>query len=74
MGRWYERIEEQEGKPIREVLKEAYDEFGVGKQVAAHFGISRGTLSDTLVILGLRQKTIVVCESEFQQEEHQCAS
>lgn len=55
-----QRIEQREGKPIRQILDELYQQHHTQKAVADALGISRATLSVWLIRLGLTEQTILV--------------
>jgi transcriptional regulator with PAS, ATPase and Fis domain len=55
-------IEKKTGRPIVDVIQDAYQKFGKQKLVAKELGVSLPTLCAWLSKLGLKQKTIVVLE------------
>jgi transcriptional regulator with PAS, ATPase and Fis domain len=60
-------IEKREGKPIREILIEVYPRYSNQADVAKALGISQPTLSQWLVRLELKVKTILVPSAVTEQ-------
>lgn len=58
------RIEQREGKPIRDILIETYPLYDKQAAVANALGISQPTLSQWIYRLGLKEKTILVQRDE----------
>lgn len=57
-------IEEQQGKPMSDILIEMYRHFNSQKEIADKLGISQPALSLWLVRLGLKEKTVLVPRDE----------
>ena len=55
-------VERERGQPIIEILKELYTQHGSQREVAQALGIAQSTLSQNLVRLRLKEKTILVEE------------
>jgi len=60
----FQQIEEREKKPMVEVLRERYEQYGSQKEVAKSLGVSQPTISLWLVRVGLKEKSIVVPKQE----------
>ena len=55
-------LEQEKGKPIREIIQHAFDQCDTQSEAADLLGISQSTLSLWLLRLGYRQKTKIVLE------------
>jgi transcriptional regulator with PAS, ATPase and Fis domain len=62
-------LEAQEGKPIKEILQEKYEQFGSQNKVADELGVHQSTLWTWLLKLGLEQKTVLVPREYNNQVE-----
>ena len=53
-------LENQHGKPIAQILREAYQTWGNQKDVAKALGVNQSTVSYWLLKCGLEEKSILV--------------
>lgn len=60
-----EAIERERGKPLKEVLKEDFQQFGTLAALARDLGVTQGTLQNWLLKCGLQLKTELV---EWERE------
>lgn len=58
------QIEKREGKPMRDILMETYPLYDNQAGVAKAIGISQPTLSQWIIRLGLKEKTVLVPRDE----------
>jgi len=56
----FKQVEQEKGRPMREILPMLYERLGNQRAVAKALGISQGTLSLWIRLCGLEIKTIVV--------------
>lgn len=59
-----ELIQQERGKPLKQILKELWETHESQQAVADELGVSQGTISLWMVRLGLTLKTIIVDERE----------
>lgn len=55
-------LEQEKGKPIQEIIQQAFDQSDTQSEAAKLLGVSQSTLSLWLMRLGYRQKTTIVLE------------
>lgn len=55
------------GKPLDQILQEAYSRHGSQVRVAQELGVSQGTISLWIKILGLREKVTLISAQEVRQ-------
>jgi hypothetical protein len=73
ISKWDEVVRNHKGKPMDLILTEAYETHDGQTSVAKHLGVSQGTVSLWLKILGLREKTTLVKRETKQPEEARTA-
>lgn len=56
----FKKVEIAKGKPMRAILKEAFERSKSQQAVASELGVTQGTISLWLMRCGLETKTIVV--------------
>jgi hypothetical protein len=56
----FKRVETAKGKPMRAILKEAFERLKSQQAVAAELGVAQGTISLWLMRCGLEIRTIIV--------------
>jgi DNA-binding MarR family transcriptional regulator len=69
ISKWDEVVKSHEGKPMEVILTEAYDQYDGQTAVAEHLGVSQGTISLWLKILGLKEKATLVKRETKQPEK-----
>lgn len=57
-------VQNERGKPIKQILFELWDKHGSQQAIAEELGVSQGTISLWMLRLGLTFKTIMVEEKE----------
>lgn len=66
----FKQIEAQQGKPMNEILLEAYEQYGDKSSVAKHLGVSRTTVWIWLLQVGLQERTVLVPKKEVLVNEN----
>jgi transcriptional regulator with PAS, ATPase and Fis domain len=57
-------IQQERGKPLKQVIKDLWEEHGSQQAVADELGVTQGTISLWMLRLGLTFKTIIVDQKE----------
>lgn len=57
-------VEQERGKPLKELILECWDKHGSQQGIADELGVSQGTISLWMLRLGLSFKTIIIDERE----------
>lgn len=63
------QLEKKHGKPLREILIEAFNRHGSQSAVAESLGVSQPTISLWLIRVNLKQQTVLRPMNQ-QQEQH----
>jgi hypothetical protein len=58
------KVQNERGKPIKQILFELWDKHGSQQAIAEELGVSQGTISLWMLRLGLTFKTIMVEDRE----------
>lgn len=53
-------VEEERGKPLKDVIKELWQEYESQEAIADELGVSQGTISLWMIRLGLAFKRVIV--------------
>lgn len=61
----FDALAKREGKPLKDVMRELYEQHGSQTKVAAAIGISQSRVSQVLKDLGLTEKTILIEREEL---------
>lgn len=58
------KVQQERGKPLKELIVEYWDKHGTQQGVADELGVTQGTISLWMLRLGLSFKTIIIDERE----------
>jgi len=58
------QIQQERGKPLKQVIKDLWEEHSSQQAVADELGVTQGTISLWMLRLGLTFKTVIVDEKE----------
>lgn len=64
MSNKMEQVQQERGKPLKQVLVELWDQHGSQQAVADELGVTQGTISLWMLRLGLTFKTVIVDDRE----------
>lgn len=53
-------VEQERGKPLKDVIKELWQEYESQEAIADELGVSQGTISLWMIRLGLAFKRVIV--------------